>query len=125
MQTTLSITAAEPDVYMGLGSAAYALARISGKIHAEEVEAIRRLFVYEAYGDLAFRSFLIQEYHDESEETAYAFAMRRITASRHVLDEELKDHLVMLLSHIAGLNPDSAREKRELLQRFQRDLQKL
>ncbi len=125
MQTILSIDAAEPDVYMGLGSAAYALAKADGELQSEEVDTIRRLFENEAHGDLALRSFLIQEYHDESEETAYAFAMRRLSASRHVLDDTLKKHLVWVLKHVAAADPNGSYQAHEWLRRFQRDLSRL
>lgn len=125
MQTILSIEAAEPDVYMGLGSVAYAVAKADGKLQAEEMETVQRLFSTELYGDLALRSFLLQEYHDESVESAYAFAMRRLNASRHVLDDELMEHLVGVLKQIADACDGTPAGERALVRRFRRDLRKL
>ena len=126
MRTNISIEAAEPDVYMGLGSAAYALAKSDGEIQAGEVTAIRKLFKNERHGDLAFHCFLIKEYHDESEEEAYAFAMRRLSASRHLLDDNLKKHLISLLWKIVQSSPKSTcQQEHDLVRRFQYDLRKL
>ena len=125
MKKTLSIEAAEPDAYMGLGSVAYAVAKSDGKLQSEELETVRRLFSTELYGDLAIRSFLIQEYHDESVEAAYAFAMRRVVASRQVLDGDMIKHFVSVLQQVADSSDGTSAGEKALIRRFQRDIDKL
>lgn len=125
MQTFLSVEAAEPDVYMGLGSLAYALAKADGSLQPEELATVRRLFANEFYGDLALRAFLLQEYHDESVENAYGFATRRLTASRHVLDDDLKEHLLSVLRQVAEACPGDSGTERALLRKLKGDFRRL
>ncbi len=125
MKTNMCIDASEPDVYMGIGSVAYVLTKVDGNWQPQKMEMVHKLFAQEPYGDLAVNFFLIQEYQQENPETAYAFAMRRLKASRHVLSQHLKERLVALLRKVAEIDHQITAREHALLCRFQQDIQLL
>jgi uncharacterized tellurite resistance protein B-like protein len=114
-----------PDLYMGLGSVVYALAKVDGRLQAEEDILIRRMLLEEPHGELAMQSFLLREHYNESVEEAYAFGMRRFVANRKEIDGELKKHFVSVLMQAAESNQDVSRKEQELIKRFRRDLRRL
>ena len=117
---------AEPaDVYMGLGSIAYALAKVDGRIQLAEVQTVKELLAGVPHGDLALYAFFLRENCDETVEEAYAFGMRRFANNRKVLTALTKKQFVNILIRIAEAHDDTSRKEQELIKRFRRDLRRL
>ncbi|MEZ0540729.1 TerB family tellurite resistance protein [Fibrella arboris] len=117
---------AEPaDLYLGLGSVAYALAKVDGRIQLAEMQTVKELLANVPHGHLALYAFFLRENSDESVEEAYAFGMRRFTYNRKALTERTKKRFVNMLIRIANAHDDTSRKEQELIRRFRRDLRRL
>ncbi|MCU0354577.1 MAG: TerB family tellurite resistance protein [Cytophagales bacterium] len=114
----------EPDLCMGLGSLAYAVAKSDGHLQPSEVKTIQRIFE-ESADPLALRSFLIQDYYGATVEESYSFAMRRFASSRDALSDATKKRMVSMIERLARVYDDVSRKERDLIKRFRRDLNKL
>jgi len=116
---------AQQDLYIGLGSMAYALAKSDGRLQLEEVTAMQQVLRVEPYGDIAFYVFDLKERYGESVEDAYQFAFRRFAENRRDLNPALKKNFQRVLELIANAYDGTSRKENELLRRFQRDINKL
>ena len=117
---------AEPaDVYMGLGSIAYALAKVDGRIQLAEMQTVKELLAGLPHGDLALHAFFLRENCGETVEEAYAFGMRRFANNRKILTALTKKQFVNILIRIAEAHDDTSRKEQELIKRFRRDLRRL
>lgn len=117
---------AEPaDLYLGLGSVAYALAKVDGRIQLAEMQTVKELLAGVPHGDLALYAFFLRENCDESVEEAYAFGMRRFTHNRKALTPLTKKQFVNILIRIAEAHDDTSRKEQDLIKRFRRDLRRL
>lgn len=131
MNPTNPITSAnEPengmaDLYLGLGSVAYALAKVDGRIQLAEMQTVKELLAGVPHGDLALYAFFLRESSGESVEEAYAFGMRRFTYNRKALTELTKKQFVNILIRIAEAHDDTSRKEKDLIKRFRRDLRRL
>ncbi|SOD78871.1 TerB family tellurite resistance protein [Spirosoma fluviale] len=123
---TLDQSTAEPaDLYMGLGSVAYALAKVDGRIQLAEMQTVKELLARVPHGELALYAFFLRENCDETVEEAYAFGMRRFTNNRKGLTEPMKKQFVDILIQIAQAHDDTSRKEQDLIKRFRRDLRRL
>lgn len=113
------------DLYMGLGSVVYALAKVDGRVQLAEMQIIKELLAKVPYGDLALYAFFLRENCGETVEEAYAFAMRRFTNNRKALTELTKKEFVNILIRIAEAHDETSRKEQELIKRFRRDLRRL
>lgn len=118
-------TTQHPDLYMGLGSMMYALAKTDGKLQLDEMQTVKELLAREPHGELALYALMLREEYDETVEEAYAFAMRRFTSQRGQINEATKKHFVHLLERVANAHDDVSRKERDIIQRFRRDLRRL
>ena len=131
MDTNIEITtpdepgAESADLYMGLGSVAYALAKVDGRIQLAEMQTVNELLAGVPHGDLALYAFFLRENCDESVEEAYAFGMRRFANNRKALTPLTKKEFVNILIRIAEAHDDTSRKEQELIKRFRRDLRRL
>lgn len=117
---------AEPaDLYMGLGSIAYALAKVDGRIQLAEMQTVKELLAGVPHGELALYAFFLRENCDETVEEAYAFGMRRFAHNRKALTALTKKQFVNILIRIAEAHDDTSRKEQELIRRFRRDLRRL
>ncbi len=112
------------DVYMGLGSAVYALAKTDGCLQPEETETVKRVLAQHPYGDIALSAYSLKEAYNVPVEDAYAFAIRRFTANQEELDEPLKKEFVAILEAVAQAHDDISRKESALIRRFRRDLRR-
>lgn len=130
MDTNTVVTVNEPkaelaDLYMGLGSVAYALAKVDGRVQLAEMQTVKELLASVPHGDLALYAFFLRENCDETVEEAYAFGMRRFTYNRKALTALTKKQFVNILIRIAEAHDDTSRKEEELIRRFRRDLRRL
>ncbi len=126
LTTTPDHAGPEPaDLYMGLGSVAYALAKVDGRIQLAEMQTVKELLAAMPHGELALYAFLLRENCDETVEEAYAFGMRRFAYNRKLLTEPTKKQFVGVLLRIAQAHDDTSRKEEELIKRFRRDLRRL
>ncbi len=117
---------AEPaDLYMGLGSIAYALAKVDGRIQLAEMQTVKELLAGVPHGDLALYAFFLRENCDETVEEAYAFGIRRFTNNRKALTALTKKQFVQIMIRIAEAHDETSRKEQELIKRFRRDLRRL
>jgi uncharacterized tellurite resistance protein B-like protein len=120
----MTITA-NTDLYMGLGSMIYAVAKSDGKFQLDEMQTAKEVLADEPHGELALYALMLREEYNETVEEAYAFAMRRFTNQRQHLTETTKKHFVLILQRIANAHDDTSRKEQDLIQRFRRDLRRL
>ena len=133
MKTNDSVAAfdglnAEPaDLYMGLGSLAYALAKIDGQIQLIEMQTVKALLVGVPHGDLALHAFFLRENFSEKVEEAYCFGMRRFASNRKILTPVIKREFVRIILQVAQTHDDISRKdkEQEFIKRFRRDLRRL
>lgn len=117
---------AEPaDLYMGLGSVAYALAKVDGRVQLAEMQTVKELLAGLPHGDLALYAFFLRENCNETVEEAYAFGMRRFANNRKALTDRTKKQFVNILIRIADAHDDTSRKEEELIRRFRRELRRL
>ncbi|ARK13755.1 TerB family tellurite resistance protein [Fibrella sp. ES10-3-2-2] len=114
-----------PDLYLGLGSMIYALAKADGRLQLEEMQLAKEILANEPHGSLALYALMLREDYDETVEEAYAFAMRRFAHQRHQLTEGTKKHFVSILQQIATAHDDTSQKEHAMIQRFRRDLRRL
>ena len=125
ISTTDELKAEPADLYLGLGSVAYALAKVDGRIQLAEMQTIKELLAGVPHGDLALYAFFLRENCNESVEEAYAFGMRRFANNRKALTDLTKKQFVHILIRIAEAHDDTSRKEKELIKRFRRDLRRL
>lgn len=118
-------TAEPADLYMGLGSVAYALAKVDGRIQLAEMQTVKEQLASVPHGELALYAFFLRENCDETVEEAYAFAMRRFANNRKALTETVKKQFINILMQIAEAHDETSRKEQELIKRFRRDLRRL
>ncbi|MBC3790419.1 TerB family tellurite resistance protein [Spirosoma utsteinense] len=113
------------DIYMGLGSLVYAIARADGHLHPLENKVIRQLLEQEPFGDVARCAFTLREFHRETAEEAYAFALRHFRANRVFMDEARKADFVSIAESIARAHNDVSVNEQLLLERLRADFNAL
>lgn len=110
---------------MGLGALAYAVAKADGQLHSAESRAIRELLEAEPFGDVARCAFTLKEFHNDSPEEAYQFALRYFEANKRFLDRQRKFHFLRIAHTIADSHNDISDCERALLDRLKADLETL
>jgi uncharacterized tellurite resistance protein B-like protein len=113
------------DVYMGLGSVVYALAKTDGCLQPEETETVRGILSQYEFGDLALHAYDVKESYDVSVPDAYEFALRRFAANRLELNDSLKKQFITVLEAVAEAHGGTSRKEAELIRQFRRDLRRL
>lgn len=104
---------------------AYALAKSDGRLQLEEVTTLQQALRIEPYGDIAFYVFDLKDHFGESVEEAYQFAFRRFAENRRDLNPALKKSFRRVLERIAEAHDGTSGKEKELLRRFQRDMNRL
>ncbi|MBC3784687.1 TerB family tellurite resistance protein [Spirosoma utsteinense] len=126
----LPITPAESNpelaqLYLGLGSVAYALAKVDGRIQLAEMQIVKELLAGLPHGELALYAFFLRENCDEGVEEAYDFGMRRFVNNRKILTDLIKKQFVNILIRIAEAHDDTSIKEQAMIKRFRRDLRRL
>ncbi len=113
------------ELYMGLGSALYALAKTDGHLQPEESETLKTVLSGEPNGEAVLEAFHVHNQYNIHVEDAYAYAFRRFTTSRKALDEETKKRFLQLMERLADAHDGVSRKENEFIRRFRRDLGRL
>jgi uncharacterized tellurite resistance protein B-like protein len=113
------------DLYIGLGSLAYAMAKADGVLHDEEAMELETILQHEAYGPIACYAFQLKKTYNAPPEEAYQFAFRRFAANQADLKPELREHFLHILSRIAQRCKGISSKEQALLKRIRKDLTKL
>jgi uncharacterized tellurite resistance protein B-like protein len=113
------------DLYMGLGSVVYALAKTDGLLQREETETVRRILSQYEFGDLALHAYDVKESYNVSVPEAYDFALRRFAANRFELNDGIKKRFVAVLEEVAEAYGGTSRKEAELIRQFRRDMRRL
>ena len=112
------------DVAMGLGSLVYALSKLDGPIHPQELHTIKKLLSGEPHGDLALYAYFIRENTGELSEDAYAFGIRRMAAQQIELTPATKQRFVNILRRVALAHEGISRQERRFIDQFWREINK-
>jgi uncharacterized tellurite resistance protein B-like protein len=115
----------QQDLYIGLGSMAYALAKSDGRLQSEELEILKQLLIKETHGEIALYTLHLQDSHDTKAEEAYQFALRRFQENRRDLDESIKKKFIRILEEVANAYEGITRKESNLLRQCRKDLRKL
>ncbi len=114
-----------PSLYIGLGSAAYALVKMDGQLHLQESLKARLRLVEEPHGELAMQSFQLREHYQTPVEEAYNFALRCFASNRKELNADIKKYFVKIIQNIAEADDHVSGKETEFIRRFRRDLRKI
>jgi len=110
---------------MGLGSALYALAKIDGVLQEAETATVKHILAQHPYGDIALSAYVYKEAFNAPAEQAYEFALRRFTANRNELDDDLKKQFIFILEQVALAHDDISRKESAFIRRFRRDIRRI
>lgn len=113
------------ELYMGLGSALYALAKTDGHLQPEETEMLRTVLSGEPDAEAVLEAFHVHDQYNVHVEEAYAYAFRRFTTSRKALDEKMKKRFLQLMEKVADAHDGVSRKENEFIRRFRRDINRL
>lgn len=113
------------ELYMGLGSALYALAKTDGHLQPEETEMLKTMLMGEPNGAAVLEAFNVHDQYNVHTEEAYAYAFRRFDANRKSLDEETKKWFVQIMEKVADAYDGVSRKENDFIRRFRRDLNRL
>ncbi len=123
--TSIDTPPENPDLYLGLGTIIYALAKVDGRLHLNEMQVAKEILANEPHGALALYALMLRQDYDETVEEAYAFAMRRFASQKGHLTEDLKKHFVQILQRVAEAHDDVSGKEKAFIQQFRRDLRRL
>jgi uncharacterized tellurite resistance protein B-like protein len=114
-----------PDLYIGLGSAAYALIKVDGQLHELESIKARKVLIEEPHGELAMQSFQLREHYQTPVEEAYTFAMRCFSSHSKDMDEATREYFIKIITQIAQADERVSGKETEFIHRFRRDICKV
>lgn len=113
------------DLYIGLGSMAYALAKADGRLQTEEVILLQQILLEEPHGEVALSVVTLHDRYGVKSEEAYQFAFRRFATNRCELNESLKKKFLGILQHVAESFEGVSRKEQEILRRCRKELTRL
>jgi uncharacterized tellurite resistance protein B-like protein len=113
------------DLYIGLGSLAYALAKSDGELSQTESDTLDSILQTDEYSQIALYSFRLKKAYNTPLEEAYQFAFRRFAANQADLTPELKERYLKILQQLAQACRGISPEEHALLKRIRKDLGKL
>jgi uncharacterized tellurite resistance protein B-like protein len=125
MQPNTYFAMSKQDLYIGLGSLLYALAKTDGRLQPEEFKTIEQILQQELNGEIALYSFQLREAYNNSLEEAYGFALRRFKENRKDFDAETRKKFMAILQQVALAHDGISRKEKELLKRCRRDIARL
>lgn len=115
----------QQDLYIGLGSLAYAVAKSDGYLSEKEKQKMETVLENEEHGPIALFTFQLKDSSQAGVEEAYQFAFRRFVANQPDLKPQLREHFFSVLQEIARCCHGISPEEHALLKRIRRDLGKL
>jgi uncharacterized tellurite resistance protein B-like protein len=113
------------DLYIGLGSLAYAMAKADGVLSSKEASELEIILQDVEHGLIACYSFQLKQTYDASPEEAYQFAFRRFAANQRDLKPEIKENFLKILQQMAQCCKGVSSKEQALLKRIRKDLSKL
>jgi uncharacterized tellurite resistance protein B-like protein len=113
------------DLYNGLGSLMYAMAKSDGKCHSEEYKVVEEVFGLEPFGDVAYYSFQDKEAYRTDPDRAYAYALRRFQENSDAFEIQEKEEFVRILERVALAHNGISEKEEELLERVKYDLDRI
>jgi uncharacterized tellurite resistance protein B-like protein len=113
------------NLYIALGSAAYAMAKIDGRLQAEELTTLQELLRDDPHGDIALTTFDIKDQYNVPAEEAYQFAFRTLTLHKGRMEQRQQKKFLLVLQQVAEASEGTSRKEQELIYRFRKDLKRL
>lgn len=113
------------DLYMGLGSLAYAVAKADGQLQPAESRAIRDLLAAEPFGDVAGCAFTLNDFHHESAAKAYAWAIRCFQQNLPYLTPVRQKRFLDIATRIAEAHNGVAEAEQLMLEQLRADFHQL
>jgi hypothetical protein len=83
------------DLYIGLGSLAYAVAKSDGYLSEKEKEHLETILQNEEHGPIALFAFQLKHSSNARLEEAYQFAFRRFVAAGPFLQRTTRDRQML------------------------------
>jgi hypothetical protein len=115
----------QQDLYIGLGSIAYALAKADGRLQTAEVILLQQILLEVPHGEIALSVVTLYDRYGVKPEEAYQSAFRRFAAHRGEPDEPLKKKFMGILQHVAKSIEGASRQEQEILRRCRKELTRL
>lgn len=109
------------DLYLGLGSLVYALARADGLLQPREISLIRELLRREPHGDVALCAFTARDYHHDTVEEAYQFALRCFRSHPDGLTPDRLNRFAEILEAVARIDGHLCEAENAVLSQFRAD----
>ncbi|MFN6946460.1 MAG: TerB family tellurite resistance protein [Cytophagaceae bacterium] len=119
------------NIYIAMGSLAYAIAKADGEIQDDEKETIRSLAQKEfelsdVNNEWINTMFTNLKDHDISLEEAYRYALDTLEANRfeYDFDDAMKKKCLRFMEHVAESFDGVSLEERLIINRFKEDIQR-
>lgn len=116
-------------LFYAIGILAYAVAKADEKIQSEELKVLKEIVKSEIDHDVDFGYteiiFQLLAKDGNSIDTVYEWAMNSIELGKHHLTMDLKYKFCSLLKKVAAAFPPSTDAEKELIKRFDSDIEKV
>lgn len=116
-------------LFYAIGILAYAVAKSDDKIQPEELKTLKEIVKSEIDHEVDFGYteivFQLLAKDGNSIETVYKWAMNSMELGKHHLTMDLKYKFCSILKKVAAAFPPSTEEEKELIKRFDSDIEKV
>lgn len=118
------------NLHYAIGQLAFAVAFSDGKVQKEESENFHKIVMEElnnkAYDfDVSDIIFQVMEKDKMDSNTVYDWAMKEIKTNSHYLSPDLKEKFISVIEKIAGAHPPVTKEELLIIDRFNKDIEKI
>jgi uncharacterized tellurite resistance protein B-like protein len=115
----------QQDLFIGLGSLAYAVAKADGELHLEEEQVFKNLLQEQTNGDIALFAIRLKDKMNCLPEEAYQFAFRRFAANMKDFSRRQKEQFFHILNQVAQARQGICAVESAMLKRIRVDLGRL
>jgi uncharacterized tellurite resistance protein B-like protein len=115
----------QQDLFVGLGSLAYAVAKADGELHIEEEQVFKDLLQEQTFGDIAVFAIGQKAKVNCLPEEAYQFAFRRFAANMKDFSRRQKEQFFHILNQVAQARQGICAVESAMLKRIRVDLGRL
>jgi uncharacterized tellurite resistance protein B-like protein len=115
----------QQDLFVGLGSLAYAVAKADGEIYKEEEQIFTALLRKQTHGDIALFALRLKAQWNCLPEEAYQFAFRRFSANIQDFSRRQKEYFFFILHQVAQARQGICADENAILKRIRVDLGRL
>lgn len=116
-------------LFYAVGILAYAVAKSDNKVQQEELKILKEIVKSEIDHEIDFGYteivFELLAKDGNSTETVYKWAMNSMELGKHHLTMDLKYKFCSILKKVAAAFPPSTEHEKELIQRFDSDIEKI